>query len=360
MDPTLIRCDDALAQPVLFIGPGEHGGAIFEGVGALLDCDLDYGPDGKERVDASALEDVSGWEGLPVVPPGDAHDAKRIAKDPTIQGRAAIGTIIRSRYDSEQRRRIHRFAVHDPAHVRKIRRPPHGTGEWSMMSEAYTPTMRQPTEAERADGIVGAQVARKPQSLAVCFRARAGAGAYVRTDGEAMDPEEKVEGEFSLDALAATIEAIPDDSPYADAIAAILATKIAKLAKKEMEIEGSPQTPAADAPMAPEMMAMKADADKQRARADKAEAELRRVALVKIKTDAADAGLTVGGLDKADPTAADLAAAEKALADAALAKVRADAAKGRADGERRNPLTIPPLGLPRADADKKPVRLPTA
>lgn len=349
------RCDDALARPILFQGPGEHGGGIFEGVGALLGHDLDYGADGKERVTADALADVDGWVGRPVVTAGAAHDPKRIKTDPGIQGRTAIGTILSSRFDAATGERIHRFAVHDPANVAKIR-----SGALGELSEAYTPTTRDPSPEERADGITAVQTSRRPQSLALVPRARAGRRARIRADGDIMDPEEKA-GEFSLDALAATIAAIPDDSEFADAIAAILATKIAKLATKEMEKEGSPQKPVTDAPLPAEMEAMKADAAKQRARADAAEAELRKVRLSALRADATADGLTVPGLDKTDPSADDIAAAEKAYADAAIAKVRADAAKGRADGQRRNPLSLAPTGAPgRADGAKKPTYIPSA
>ena len=196
------------------------------------------------------------------------------------------------------------------------------------------------------------------------------------------------EGATGLDATATFLDGIDDNDPKADAYVALFAMKIAKMAKGEMATEGDPT---ADGPKlgpdgkpVPDGMMMKADAEKRiaaerlrvaaektradseaakataaQARADKAEAELRKVALARIRTDAADAGLTVGGLDKADPTDTDIATAQAALSTAALAKVRADAAKGRTDGQRRNPLDIPPTGPGRADAnDKKPIDLP--
>lgn len=313
---TLIRADDALARPVRMVGPGEHGGAIYDVVTAIL-TDLSY-RHGVERVAPSALSDgLEAWVGRPVVFQGAEHDAGAIERDPTIQGRKAVGTVISARYDAAAGERIMQVAVPDAADCARI-----DSGEYAAASEAYDPTLRDPTPDERAAGVSAVQIARRPLSLALVDRGRAGPRARVRTDLQEndmirTDAEDPKPG--SLDALMAFLAAYKDNAEAKMLVKGWLGGESAEPAEPVMDADPA-------VPMVP-----KSEADAQKMRADAAEAELKTLRAAKLRTDAAEiaadirrAGIAVDGFDPANPTAESVTKAREAVVAAALSRLRTD------------------------------------
>ena len=332
MDATPIRTDAALARPLVFDGPGEHGGAVFELVSSIT-TDLRY-RDGVERVPIAALShDLDEWVGRPVVfDDGEAHDTDAIEADPSIQGDRAAGTVLSARLDMAAGERIMRIAVPRAADAAKARRTHYA------VSEAYRAATRPATPAERAQGVDRVQTRRYPLSLALIdYRrgGRAGPRARVRTDGADTMA-------FSLDEFRAVLDGVPDDD---EAAKAMLMGKVAKMGGAAMEVE-APAEPAMDAAnpavKPEELMAMKADAAAQKLRADAAEARLLVIEAGEVAADLKRAKVTCDGFDPAAPTTESMAKARAYRDAAALALLRTDAIDDGPQGSRPSPRIVQP------------------
>lgn len=329
MDATPIRTDAALARPLVFDGPGEHGGAVFELVSSIT-TDLRY-RDGVERVTLDTLShDLDEWVGRPVVfDDGEAHDENAIEADPSIQGDRAAGTVLSARIDMAAGERIMRIAVPRAADADKARRTHYA------VSEAYRASTRPATPAERAQGVDRVQTRRYPLSLALIdYRrgGRAGPRARVRTDGADTMA-------FSLDEFRAVLDGVPDDD---DAAKAMLMGKVAKMggaaaaepaAAPEAEME-------MDACGPEELMKLKTDAAAQKLRADAAEARLLVIEAAEVAADLRRAKVTCDGFDPAAPTTESMAKARAARDAAALALLRTDAIDDGPQGSRPPPRIV--------------------
>jgi len=321
-----IRCDDALARPVRMVGPGESGGVIYEVVTAIL-TDLPY-RHGIERVAPSALaDDLDAWVGRPVVFAGAEHDAATLDRDPTIQGREARGTVLSARYDAEAGERIMRTVIHDPADCALV-----DAGRFAAASEAYDPTLREPTEEERAAGVTAVQIARRPSSLAFVPAGRAGPRARVRTDlHDPGDPMRTDAAAFSLDGLQVILDTIPTDNAAA---LALLKAAVVRLGGEAEEPTAPVATVSTDAMVpAAQLAAEKARADGLQARLDGIEKAARKSRYTALKTRADVLEVHAEAVE--DPTDAQITAlAERIALDDG---VRTDAADPYRRGEHAPP-----------------------
>lgn len=325
MDP--LRTDAALSRPIVFDGPGEHGGAVFDLVSSIV-TDLPYG-DGVERVSVDALTlDLDEWVGRPVViDDGQTHDGTTIEATPEIQAERNIGIVSSARFDAEAGERIMRIAVPKARDAERIRR------DYNAVSEAYRSTTRPATAAERAQGVDRVQVRRSPLSLALIHRnrgGRAGPRARVRTDGADTMA-------FSLDDFRAVLDGVPDDD---DAAKAMLMAKVAKMGGKPAEEPSAEIEPVMDGMKPEELAAIKADAAAQKLRADAAERRLLVIDAAEVAADLKLLNVTCDGFDANAPTVESVAKARTARDAAALARIRTDAIGTDPQGNRPSPRVV--------------------
>lgn len=320
----MIRTDAALSRPIVFDGPGEHGGAVFDLVSSVV-TDLSY-TDGVERVSPDALTaDLDEWVGRPVVfDDGQTHDGATLEAQPEIQAERNVGTVVSARFDPATGERTMRIAVPKARDAERIRR------DYNAVSEAYRATTRPADATERAQGVDRVQVRRAPLSLALIHRnrgGRAGPRARVRTDGADTMA-------FSLDELRVTLDGIPDDD---DAAKAMLAGKVAKMGGKPAEEPSAEIEPVMDAAKPEEMAALKADVAAQKMRADAAEARLLVIEAAEVASDLKLLNITCDGFDATKPTADSVGKARAARDAAALARIRTDAVGTEPQGNRPAP-----------------------
>lgn len=310
------RADLDLHPPIMLSerGAGAADSVIWSGVASAADV-LHYEDGDDEVTDEARRDTAEQLRGVPIV---SAEDHQRWL-DAASRGEqidlTPLGTVIESAVD-EDGRAVFSAAIHDRRANADIR-----SGRMPAVSVGYVARYGRSRRADRA------QVGRVVNHLALVPRGR-DPHARIRADGEPMPKIAEMDVAELIAALAPELVA-----------QLIAATKtemeplIDGCLAKRMDAPAAPPKP--DEAMGAELVAAKADAAAQRARADAAESRLLDLDRARVRADGEIVGLRFTDADLSDRAAID--AADQRIAAAALAKARADALNPWTPGQSARP-----------------------